>query len=267
MDRATKSLGQHWLTDRPSLEHIANSAGIGPYDTVLEVGPGPGGLTELLAFLAKKVIAVELDPRLAARLPGRVPADNLEIIRADILKYDLTKLPKNYKVVANIPYYLTGHLMRLLVSTPNPPASMTLLVQKEVAQRIAAKPGSMSILSVSVQLYFEPELGRIIPAKLFSPPPKVDSQVIMLKRRKTTLFKKLDQKKFFQVVKAGFANPRKKLRSSLAAGLSLSREEADRILMGAGVNGDLRPEKLSLQQWYDIYFEFMLKKDLRTLLR
>lgn len=267
MERAKKSLGQHWLTDRPTLEYIAKAAGIGPYDTVLEVGPGPGGLTELLTFLAKKVIAVELDPRLAARLPGRVPADNLEVVKGDILKYDLSKLPKNYKVVANIPYYLTGHLLRLLVSSQNPPTSMTLLVQKEVAQRIAAKPGNMSILSVSVQLYFEPEPGKVIPARLFSPPPKVDSQVIILRRRKTALFKKLDQKKFFQVVKAGFANPRKKLRSSLAAGLNLSRDEADRLLAEAGVNGDLRPEKLSLRQWYDIYFEFMLKKDLRSLLR
>lgn len=264
---AKKSLGQHWLNDERVLSYIAKVADIRPEDTVLEVGPGMGSLTAHLVKQAKRVVAVELDEKLATRLPGEIAAENLQVVKGDILKFNLNKLPKDYKVVANIPYYLTGHLLRLLISAKNPPASMVLLVQKEVAQRTCASPGDMSILSVSVQLYFEAELGRVVPARLFTPPPKVDSQVVILRRRKFPLFKKLDEKKFFQLVKAGFSNPRKKLRSSLSAGLGISKEEADRLLIEADVNGALRPEMLSLQQWYSLYFQLKLKKDLRALLR
>ena len=130
---------------------------------------------------------------------------------------------------------------------------MVLLVQKEVAQRIVAKPGQMSVLAVSVQLYYQPQLGKVIPAELFIPPPKVDSQVVILKRREKPLFTGLDSNKFFKLVKAGFSERRKKLRSSLAGGLGISKEQADRLLAAAGVGSDSRAQELGLQQWYSLY--------------
>jgi len=250
MNVPKKSLGQHWLKDEPTLSYIADSANLSPTDTVLEIGPGPGTLTKHLLGQAKKVIAVELDEALAHKLPSH---ENLQVIQADILKFDLTKLPLGYKVVANIPYYLTSNLLRVLAESANPPSLMVLLVQKEVAQRITAKPGQMSVLAVSVQLYYQPQLGKVVPAELFTPSPKVDSQVVILKRRQKPLFKELDSSRFFKIVKAGFSERRKKLRSSLAGGLGISKEQADRLLAAARVGSDSRAQELSLQQWYRLY--------------
>lgn len=266
MDKPKKSLGQHWLKDEQVLGDIAEAAVLSASDTVLEVGPGPGFLTKHLSAAAKRVIAVELDAQLAARLPGRIAADNLEVVQADILKFDLPGLPSDYKVVANIPYYLTSNLLRTLSESSNPPKLMVLLVQKEVAERICARPGAMSLLSVSVQLYYEAAPGRVVPAEMFEPPPKVDSQLVILKRHRQPLFAKLDERKFFQVVKAGFAGRRKKLRSSLAAGLRLGKDEVDEILLSAEVNGDLRAQNLSLKQWYSIYLAVTARQDLRALI-
>jgi 16S rRNA (adenine1518-N6/adenine1519-N6)-dimethyltransferase len=250
---ADKSLGQHWLKDEATLEAICEAADISRSDTVLEVGPGLGDLTRQLAKRAGEVIAVEVDKYLAVNLSGRVKADNLEVIQADILKFDLTSLPVDYKVVANIPYYLTSNLIRVLSESANPPVTMALLVQKEVAERLAAAPGQMSLLSVSTQLYYMPKLGLTVAAELFEPPPKVDSQLIILKQRSTPLFKGLDTKIFFQVVKAGFAGRRKKLRSSLAAGLRTDKASADQLLAKAGIDGDRRAQELSLQDWHKLY--------------
>lgn len=266
MDTPKKSLGQHWLKDQQALEAIVEAASLSGSDTVLEVGPGPGFLTKKLIAEAKRVIAVELDEQLAAQLPARIQADNLDVVQADILKVDLSELPAGYKVVANIPYYLTSNLLRTLSESSNPPKSMVLLVQKEVAERICARPGQMSILSVSVQLYYEAGLGVVVPAEKFDPPPKVDSQVVILKRHRQPMFAKLDERKFFQVVKAGFAGRRKKLRSSLAAGLRLSKGEVDEILLAAEVNGDLRAQNLSLRQWHGIYLAVAARQDLRILM-
>lgn len=261
-----KSLGQHWLEDDKTLENIAAAADIGLEDTVIEVGPGPGGLTRKLVERARKVIAIELDSTLAHELKLSIPSKKLQVIEADILKFDLSDLPRNYKVVANIPYYLTSNLLRVFSESANPPSKMVLLVQKEVAERIAAKPGNMSILGVSVQLYYEPMLGRVVPASLFVPPPKVDSQIVVLNRRKEPLFKDLDYKEFFRIVKAGFSEKRKKLRSSLSGGLGISKAEADEMLAQADINGDLRAESLSLHQWHKLYLERQVKNDLRSLL-
>src|SRR4051812_14566615 len=159
---ADKSLGQHWLKDEATLEAICEAADVSRSDTVLEVGPGLGDLTRQLAKRAGEVIAVEVDKYLAVNLSGRVKADNLEVIQADILKFDLTSLPASYKVAANIPYYLTSNLIRVLSESANPPVTMALLVQKEVAERLAAAPGQMSLLSVSTQLYYMPKLGLTV---------------------------------------------------------------------------------------------------------
>jgi 16S rRNA (adenine1518-N6/adenine1519-N6)-dimethyltransferase len=254
--QAKKSLGQHWLKDQATLEAICQAANLQANDTVLEVGPGLGDLTRQLIKHAKQVIAVELDDALATQLQTKVLAANLEVINQDILKFDLTQLPSDYKVVANIPYYLTSNLIRVLSESSNPPQTIVLLIQKEVAARVAAKPGNMSMLSVSAQLYYQVELGPIVTAELFEPPPKVDSQVIILLRRSKPLFDNLDTKLFFRMVKAGFSGRRKKLRSSLAAGLSISKTEADSLLKKAKINSDLRAQNLSLRDWHRLYLTY-----------
>jgi len=244
-----KSLGQHWLHDRDILAHIADCADINENDTVLEIGPGLGTLTSELLRRSKKVIAVEFDEDLARKLPGQFPGKNLEVIQSDILSFDLSQLPANYKVVANVPYYITSKIVQLLMTAENKPAVAVLLVQKEVAQRLASQPGDMSILAVSAQMYAAVTLGDIVPAKLFTPPPKVDSQVVVLKTRPESLVSKDDEKDFFRVVKAGFSAKRKKLRSSLSGGLGISKDEVGTLLQKANIDGELRAENLSIEDW------------------
>lgn len=252
--QAKKSLGQHWLKDESVLAAICDAANLSKTDTVLEIGPGLGHLTRRLLERAGGVIAVELDKVLAGKLAAETPPTAaLRVVQTDIQRFDLTELPAGYKVVANIPYYLTSNLIRVLSESTNPPQLMALLVQREVAERLAAVPGQMSLLSVSAQLYYQPKLGPLVPAQLFEPPPKVDSQVIILKRRQPPLFTELDTKLFFRVVKAGFSGRRKKLRGSLAAGLSVDKNQSDELLKKAGINGDLRAQNLSLSDWHKLY--------------
>lgn len=222
------------------------------HDTILEIGPGLGTLTELLVQKAKRVVAVEFDAELAKALPNQISAVNLEVVNQDILSFDLTKLPKDYKVVANIPYYLTSNLLRVLCESANPPKAIALLVQKEVAQRICADPGQMSMLSVSAQMYYEVNLAEVVPAELFTPPPKVDSQIVQMLRRPTPLFDQMDDREVFRVVKAGFSNRRKTLLNSLSAGLQKPKNEVLEILKKSDINPKARPQELSLQQWLDL---------------
>ncbi|HMH31097.1 MAG TPA: 16S rRNA (adenine(1518)-N(6)/adenine(1519)-N(6))-dimethyltransferase RsmA [Methylomirabilota bacterium] len=247
-----KSLGQHWLNDEDSLVAMCEAAGLNEKDTVLEIGPGLGTLTSLLVEGAQKVIAVEFDEYLARNLPARVKANNLEILSQDILSLDFSQLPTGYKVIANIPYYLTSNLIRVISETPNPPASATLLVQKEVAQRVAAKPGDMSLLSVTAQFYWEVSLDREIPARLFTPPPKVDSQILVLKRRPGPLFD-VDSKTFFRLVKAGYSQRRKTLLNSLSAGLSLDKDTTKALCEAANIDPKRRAQTLSLEEWHSLY--------------
>ena len=284
-----KSLGQHWLFDSGSLEAMSNAAEVQPDDTVLEVGPGLGTLTRVLLASGASVVAVEFDEALASRLSqnlhkvsssgltrgssrnisatadaklhwipdqaGNDKTGRLTIINEDILKFDLMTLPKSYKVAANIPYYLTSNLIRRLLESSNPPSVMALLVQKEVAERIVAQPGNMSILAVATQFYAEVVLKELVPAELFTPPPKVDSQIIQIRRRGHPLFPDVDTKKFFQLVRAGFSEKRKKLRSSLSGGLHISKEQADQLLKNANIPADARAQELSLAQWHDLYLK------------
>lgn len=245
-----KSLGQHWLRDRLVLAHIADSAEISTQDTVLEIGPGLGTLTSELLRRTENVIAVEFDEELARKLPGQFPGKNLRVVSQDILSFDLASLPKNYKVVANVPYYITSKIVQLLMTAQNKPQIAVLLVQKEVAERLAATPGDMSILALSAQVYAEVTLGDVVPAELFTPPPKVDSQVVILRTRKAPLLEGMSEKEFFRMVKAGFSAKRKKLRSSLAGGLGISKPEAEELLRGAGISPDARAEDLAIAQWH-----------------
>ncbi len=246
-----KSLGQHWLNDQASLEAIRQAAEVSSDDVVLEIGPGQGSLTKLLTAKAKHVIAVELDESLASLLNSKT-ANNLEVIAGDILSFDLTKLPKDYKVVANIPYYLTNKLLRILCESANPFSRAALLVQKEVAERVNAAPGDMSILAVSIQYYCQVSLGQVVPAKLFKPAPKVDSQILILKRRTSPIFD-VDNKLFFRLVKAGFANRRKTLINSLSAGLQQDKKEIEKLLEEASIPIQNRAQALSLEDWFNLY--------------
>lgn len=244
-----KSLGQHWLKDPSILAAIADSADIASSDTVLEIGPGLGTLTSLLLRHAGGVVAVEFDSALAYKLPGQFPGKNLQVINQDILQFDLSQLPTGYKVVANVPYYITSKIVQMLMTASNKPSVVVLLVQKEVAERIAAEAGDMSILALSAQVYAEASLGIEVPAEYFTPPPKVDSQVVVLKTRPTPLVSAADEKAFFRMVKAGFSAKRKKLRSSLAGGLGISKPDAERLLDAARVSPDARAEDLTIDDW------------------
>lgn len=251
-----KSLGQHWLHDPASLQAMCDAAAVQAADTVLEIGPGLGTLTELLVQQARQVIAVEFDEKLAADLPRRVPAANLEVVPQDILSFDFTQLAPAYKVVANIPYYLTSNLIRVISETTNPPQVAVLLVQKEVAERVAAEPGTMSILSVTTQFYWQVSLNRKVPAALFTPPPKVDSQILVLQHRTQPLFPDVDTKVFFRLVKAGFAQRRKTLLNSLSAGLHLSKEQTAALCASVDIDSRRRAQTLSLEEWHNLYLSF-----------
>lgn len=231
------------------LAEIADAADIEQKDTVLEIGPGLGTLTSELLKRAGKVVAVEFDTDLAAKLPGQFPGKNLTVTQADVLSYDLSTLPTGYVVVANVPYYITSKIVHKLMTAGSRPRVAVLLVQKEVAQRIAAKPGDMSILAISAQVYAEAELGIEVPKQFFTPPPKVDSQVIVLRTRERPLIDVEQEADFFRIVKAGFSAKRKKLRSSLSGGLGIDKSEAERRLVAAGISPDDRAEDLSIDDW------------------
>jgi 16S rRNA (adenine1518-N6/adenine1519-N6)-dimethyltransferase len=251
-----KSLGQHWLHDDASLDAMLEAVDIGPDDTILEIGPGLGTLTKKLVAAAKQVIAVEFDSVLALSLPQRMSVNNLQVVEQDILRFDYTSLPAGYKLVANIPYYLTSNLIRTLSETSNPPSQAAILVQKEVAERVAAPAGAMSLLSITAQFYWDVSLGRVVKAELFTPPPKVDSQILILQRRAEQLFADVNPKQFFRLAKAGFGERRKTLRNSLSGGLHLEKAETEALLAKAGLDPGLRAQTLTLKQWHDMYVQY-----------
>ena len=244
-----KSLGQHWLKDPEILADIAEAAELTGDDVVLEIGPGLGTLTSRLLARANSVTAVEFDADLARKLPGQFPGKKLTVVNQDILQFDLNQLPKNYKVVANVPYYITSKIVEKLMTAENKPSIAVLLVQKEVAERIAAEAGNMSVLSVSVQIFAEAELDIEVPRQFFTPPPKVDSQVVVLRIRDNPLITSEDQRDFFRIVKAGFSAKRKKLRSSLSGGLGIDKSAAEELLKNAGISPDARAEDLAIEDW------------------
>lgn len=247
-----KALGQHWLKDRILLGGIADEAAIFADDTVLEIGPGLGTLTSELLARAKKVVAVEFDEALAHKLPGQFPGKNLEVIVSDILKFDLSVLPKDYVVVANVPYYITSKIVQKLMTADNKPRVTVLLVQKEVAERLAAEPGNMSMLALSAQVFATARLGIEVPREFFTPPPEVDSQVVILEARAQPLVSAEQEQAFFRLARAGFSEKRKKLRSSLAGGLQIAKEEADELLEKASISPQARAQELSIDDWKNL---------------
>lgn len=244
-----KSLGQHWLHDRGALAAIVDSANVKPGETVLEIGPGLGTLTSEIFRRDACVVAVEYDADLARKLPGQFPGKDLTVHNQDILQFNLNSMPAGYKVVANVPYYITSKIVDMLVRAENKPAVAVLLVQKEVAERIAAKPGHMSLLALSAQIYTKASLGAYVPRNLFTPPPKVDSQVVVLEFLDEPLVTTQDAKAFWRMAHAGFSEKRKKLRSSIAAGLRITKLDAEQLLRRANINPDSRAEDLSINDW------------------
>jgi len=250
--RAHKGLGQNFLQDPLALEEIALAAEIQPTDTVLEIGPGLGSLTRYLAVAAKDVVAVELDSKLLPALQAVLdPYSNVRLIQGDILKLSPKDLitEKGYLVVANIPYYITSAVIRHLLEAEVKPRRIVLTVQKEVAERICAKPGDMSLLSLSVQVYGQPRIAARIPASAFFPTPKVDSAVLCVDIYPAPLIKPELLKAFFRLIKAGFSQKRKTLRNSLSSGLHISPTDAANLLMSVGIDPQRRAETLSIEEW------------------
>lgn len=253
--KANKGLGQHFLVDRDSLEAVMAAGELERTDTVLEIGPGLGVLTRPLTRVVDKVVAVEMDRELAMLLERDKPG-NLEILKEDILHADLSGLPDAYKVVANIPYYLTSQIFRLFLGNDNKPALMAVLIQKEVAERIAAGPGQMSVLALSVQYYGEPRMMATVERHKFWPPPKVNSAVLQVRVYDKPAFE-ADSQKLFRLIKAGFGEKRKMLKNSLAGGLNVSIELAGQLVADAGLGASSRAQELSLDQWESLYGEAM----------
>ena len=256
--RPKKSLGQRFLIDEAVVDHVIKAAELCQDDIVVEIGPGLGVLTRELAQRVQKVLAVEVDRKLAATLrQDMAQYSNVSVVRADILETNpstliLPSIPA-YKVVADIPYYITSPILRHFLEASLKPELMVLMVQREVAEAIVAQPGKMSLLAISVQYYAEAEIIANVPAESFYPIPKVDSAVLRVRVRSQPALKVDDTDQFFAVVKSGFNTPRKQLRNSLAKGLGISTAEAGSLLEKASIMPTRRAETLSLQEWDRLY--------------
>ena len=240
-----KSLGQHWLKDRDILLDISNFAAADGVDTVVEIGPGLGTLTSTLFKNFDKVIAIELDNRLAENLPKSFPGTNLEVIRGDILEYDFSSIKEPYVIAGNIPYYITSPIIEKVLTCVPSPKRVVLLIQKEVAERILSD--KETVLSLFVKNRARVFAGPVVKAEEFTPPPKVDSQVVVFEPFEVPIV----SDEVFDLIKQGFRAPRKKLIHNLA-GLR-SKEELIDILKEIGVSADTRPGDLKLNNWGDLY--------------
>jgi 16S rRNA (adenine1518-N6/adenine1519-N6)-dimethyltransferase len=250
--RPEKRLGQNFLIDREALEKVVAAAELSPDASVLEVGAGLGTLTRRLSLAAGRVVAVEYDRRLEPVLQETVGSeDGVEIVIGDILRIDLGRLmgPAAYHVVANIPYQITSHLIRRLLEADAPPSRIVLTVQREVAERVLAAPGDMNLLALGVQAYGDARLMARLAASSFYPSPRVDSAVLRIDLRQPARLTPDQSRSIFRLARAGFAQPRKKLRNSLGAGLHLSPGEVEGRLRRLGVSPDDRAENLGLEDW------------------
>lgn len=248
----SRGLGQHFLTDDRVLRRIVAAAEVDRSDTVLEIGAGLGHLTAQLAEAAGQVVAVEVDRRLAGPLQERLAGyNNVCLVMGDILELDPATLMggQPYKVVANLPYAITSAVLRHLLEADRPPERMVVTVQREVAERIVARGGRMSLLAVSVQFYGRPQLLFRLKPGLFSPPPEVESAAVRIDRHACPPIEVSDVSTFFRIVRAGFSQPRKQLRNSLAASLGLEPAAVVAALERAGIEPHQRAERLTLADW------------------
>ncbi len=253
-----KKLGQVFLKDKKIVQKIIQAAKIKPKDQILEIGPGKGVLTKFLIKTGAEIIVVEKDPKLVKFLEDFLKArQNLKIIHADIRDFlkntECRILNTQYKVLGNIPYYLTSHLLRLLLEKPIKPSLIVLMIQKEVAERIMAQPPKMNLLSVSVQFYAKPEIICYVPRTAFHSEPKVDSAVIKITPVQTKEnIDKIQIKKFFHIIKAGFKQPRKLLINNLSKNLNLEKEYLQEIFSQANMPLKTRAQNLSIKEWVSL---------------
>ena len=276
--RPKKSLGQHFLVDECILSDILSAAELNPADVVVEVGPGLGILTKELAKQAAKVIAVEIDAKLVSILRNKISSfGNVEIIHGDILTIPPEQLLKtarsvphnietglkvcpstlqNYKVVANLPYYITSPALRHFLEASAKPSIMVVMVQKEVGEAIVAASHKMSLLSLRIQFYSKPTIRAYVPARSFSPPPTVDSVVLRLDVYHKPLIEVSDVASLFNMITYGFSSPRKQLRNSLAQALEMSPDQVALLLEETGVEAKRRAETLNLEEWKKLWETF-----------
>lgn len=257
--RAKKGLGQHFLVDGRVLKRIVAAAELTPEDTVIEVGPGLGILTQELVQGAGRVVAIEADGEMVSalrQLAARSP--NLTVVHGDVMQNDPVSLlaspgaggvPASYKVVANIPYYITSAVLRHFLEASRQPTLMVVMVQKEVGKAIVAQPGDMSLLAVSIQFYGKPSIAARVPARSFYPPPKVDSVILRVDVYQKPPVDVPSSRAFFDTVRAGFSAPRKQLRNSLAHGLAIGTQTAADLLQRASIDPRRRAETLSVEEW------------------
>lgn len=263
--------GQNFLTDESVIEDIISSAALTSKDVVLEIGPGIGNLTEKLCQRAGFVLSVEKDPKFLPILK-KIKKDyskNFYFEIKDVLEFNFqnfflplhskfSNLNPGYKVVANIPYYITGKILQMFFTTKIKPVSITILTQKEVAKNIVAKKGDLSVLSISVQVYGEPKIIKIVPANVFYPTPKVDSAILQIDLFAKNKFKVDNEKKFFKLLKACFSGKRKQIHNTLKNNLGLKEEQVAYVLGKLKIDPTLRPQELSIEEWLTLEQEIKL---------
>ena len=251
-----RRFGQNFLIKKRTLKKIVATADLKPKDLVLEIGPGIGTLTQELAEKADKVIAVEKDRNMVDVLEETLKGfQNVEIVQGDILKYRIQDT--RYKVVGNLPFYLTAPAIRKFLESDCPPEEMTLMIQKEVGQRICAKPPRMNLLAASVQFYATPEIISYISKKSFWPQPKVDAAIVKIIPKPSLIG---DNDPFFKIVKAGFSQPRKQLINNLSKDLKIDKKKVKAWLLKSGIQPTQRAETLRIEDWLKLTKTFKLDK-------
>jgi 16S rRNA (adenine1518-N6/adenine1519-N6)-dimethyltransferase len=254
--RPLKSFGQNFLIDRSVLYQIVEAAAIEPDDEILEVGSGTGVLTRELAKQARRVVAVELERDMLSLLRSTTaPYPNVELVARNLLFLDPVEVfaQAPYKLVANLPYYITAPTFRHFLESANPPRLIVVMVQAEVAQRITAEPGALSVLALSVQFYGQPRIIAHVPARSFYPAPKVDSAILRVDINPQAPLLPIERERFFRVVHAGFSEKRKQLHNSLAHGLHSKNEEVRSWLAAAAIDASRRAETLSIEEWLHLW--------------
>ena len=254
--RPNKSFGQNFLIDRSVLRQIVDAAEIDPAEQVLEVGAGTGVLTRELAQRARRVVAVELERDMLALLAKTTGTyANVELVARNLLYLDPREVfgAEAYKMVANLPYYITAPTFRHFLESANPPRLIVVMVQQEVAQRIVARPGDLSLLAVSIQFYGQPRIVAHVPAKAFYPAPKVDSAILRIDVNAEAPLTPADRDSFFKVVQAGFSERRKQLHNALASGLHRKNEDVRTWLTAAHIDISRRAETLSIEEWLRLW--------------
>lgn len=250
--RPRKDLGQNFLQSPEGLQAILQAADLSGGETVLEIGPGLGALTQRLGERARRVVAVEYDPRLLRPLQDLLAeSPQVELLHGDILELEWERLglEGEFCVVANIPYSITSALLRRLLEAPTPAQRLVLTVQREVAERVVAAPGEMSLLALSVQLFGTARIAALLPAEAFYPQPEVASAVLRIEVHATPRIAESRAKPLFQLARAGFGQRRKKLRNALAAGLGVRPAQAEGWLLAAGIAPDRRAQTLTVEDW------------------